>query len=149
MRKLSHATATLSALLVTSLAANAADMHVKAQPRPAAAAPYNWSGLYIGGNFGGAWTSGNLNIPGNNLFGGITEFIGGVQAGYNFQAGHLLAGLEGDFDGATFGHPALLTPRLGSVSQNWIGTLAGRIGLAEDTWLLYGKFGGGWVQSNA
>jgi opacity protein-like surface antigen len=89
MRKLSHATATLSALLVTSLAANAADMHVKAQPRPAAAAPYNWSGLYIGGNFGGAWTSGNLNIPGNNLFGGITEFIGGVQAGYNFQAGHL------------------------------------------------------------
>ena len=36
-----------------------------------------------------AWTNGSLNIPGNNFYGGITEFIGGVQAGYNFQAGHL------------------------------------------------------------
>jgi hypothetical protein len=55
----------------------------------------------------------------------------------------------GDFDGATFGHPALPTPTLGSVSQNWIGTVAGRVGLVEDRWLVYGKFGGGWVQSDA
>jgi opacity protein-like surface antigen len=122
-------------------------MPVKAHPPPSL--PYNWSGFYLGANLGGAWSSGSLNIPGNNLYGGITEFIGGVEAGYNFQAGHLLAGVEGDFDGATFGHPALLTPTLGSVRQNWIGTLAGRIGLVEDTWLLYGKFGGGWVQGNA
>ena len=74
---------------------------------------------------------------------------GGVQAGYNFQAGHLLFGIEGDFDGATFGHPVLPTPTLGSVRQNWIGTVAGRVGLVEDRWLFYGKFGGGWVQSNA
>jgi hypothetical protein len=40
----------------------------------------------VGGNFGGAWTSGSLNIPGNNFYGGLTEFIGGVQIGYNFQA---------------------------------------------------------------
>ena len=71
------------------------------------------------------------------------------RPGYNFQVGHLLFGVEGDFDGATFGHPALPTPTLGSVSQNWIGTVAGRIGLVEDRRLLYGKFGGGWVQSNA
>jgi hypothetical protein len=56
----------------------------------------------VGGNFGGAWTSGNLNIPGNNFYGGLTEFIGGVQAGYNVQAGHFLFGIEGDFDWATF-----------------------------------------------
>ena len=52
--------------------------------------PYNWSGLYVGVNFGGGWSNGSLNIPGNNLYGGLTEFIGGVQAGYNFQAGHIL-----------------------------------------------------------
>ena len=67
---------------------------------PIAAPPYNWSGFYVGVNFGGGWSSGSLNIPGNNLYGGLTEFIGGVQAGYNFQAGHFLFGVEGDFDWA-------------------------------------------------
>jgi hypothetical protein len=76
-------------------------MAVKAPPPAAAAAPYNWSGLHVGGNFGGAWTSGNLNIPGSNFYGGLTEFISGVQAGNNFQAGQFLLGVEGDFDWAT------------------------------------------------
>ena len=129
-----------------SVAANAADMAVKAPPSEPL---YNWSGPYVGANFGGAWTSGSLNIPNNNFYGGLTEFIGGVQAGYNVQAGHFLFGVEGDFDGATFGHPALPTPTLGSVSQNWIGTIAGRVGLVEDRWLVYAKLGGGWVHSNA
>src|SRR5262245_33677300 len=130
-----------------TVAAHAADMAVKAQPVPEL--PYNWSGLYVGANFGGAWTNGSLNISNNNFYGGLTEFIGGVQAGYNFQAGHLLFGIEGDFDGATFAHPALPTPILGTVRQNWVGTLAGRFGLVEDKWLLYAKLGGGWVHSNA
>ena len=47
-------------------------------------------------------TNGIPNIPDNNFYGGTTEFIGGVQAGYNFQVGHLLFGVEGDFDGASF-----------------------------------------------
>ena len=100
-------------------------------------------------NFGGAWTRGSLNIPNNNFDGGLTEFIGGFQAGYNFQGGHLLLGVEGEFDGAIFDHPALPTPTLGSVSQNWIGTAAARIGLVNDQWLVYGKVGGGWVDSRA
>jgi opacity protein-like surface antigen len=66
--------------------ARAADMPVKAPPI-IPSPPYNWSGFYLGANLGGAWTNGSLNIPGNNLYGGLTEFIGGVQAGYNFQAG--------------------------------------------------------------
>jgi len=82
-----------------SVGAHAADMAVKAPP-PAPPLPYNWSGLYVGANFGGAWTNGSLNIPNNNFYGGLTEFIGGVQAGYNFQAGHLLLGVDGDFDGS-------------------------------------------------
>ena len=56
-----------------SVAANAADMPVKALVLPEP--PYNWSGPYVGANFGGAWTSGNLNIPNNNFYGGLTEFI--------------------------------------------------------------------------
>ena len=103
MRNLFLRSAALIAIGV-SVAAHAADMPVKAPPflpEP----PYNWSGAYVGANLGGAWTSGSLNIPNNNLYGGLTEFIAGVQAGYNFQVGHFLFGVEGDFDGATFGHP--------------------------------------------
>jgi hypothetical protein len=113
-----------------SIPAHAADMAVKAPPPPVpVVAPYNWSGLYVGGNFGGAWTSGSLNIAGNNFYGGLTEFIGGVQVGYNFQAGDFLYGVEGTFDWATFDHPTLPFPTLGSVSQHWIGTAAARVGV--------------------
>jgi opacity protein-like surface antigen len=128
----------------------ATDMPRKAtNTTPIEAPPYNWSGPYVGVNFGGGWTNGGLNIPGNNLYGGVTELIGGVQAGYNVQAGHVLFGVEGDFDGASFNHPALPAPTLGSVDQHWTGTVGGRFGLVNDRWLVFGKFGGGWVQSNA
>ena len=130
-----------------SVSARAADMQVKAPVLPEL--PYNWSGAYVGANFGAAWTNGNLNIPNNNFLGGLTEFIAGVEAGYNVQLGHLLFGIEGDFDGATFAHPALPTPTLGSVSQNWIGTIAGRVGVVADRWLVFAKLGGGWVHSDA
>ncbi|MGC2075579.1 MAG: outer membrane protein [Xanthobacteraceae bacterium] len=140
----------IAALAVgASIPAFAADMAVKAPPPPAAAAPYDWSGLYVGGNFGGAWTSGSLNIPGNNFYGGLTDFIGGVQAGYNFQAGHFLYGVEGTFDWATFDHPTLPVPTLGSVSQDWIATVAGRFGVVADRWFVYGKLGAGWVHNSA
>src|SRR6516165_1999838 len=76
-------------------AAHTADLAVKAPP-PAPPPPYNWSGFYMGANFGGAWSSGSLNLPNNSFYGGLTEFIGGVQAGYNFQVGHFLFGVEGD-----------------------------------------------------
>lgn len=131
-----------------SAPAHAADMAVKAPPAAAEPPPYNWSGLYIGANFGGAWSNGALNIPGNNPYGGLSEFIGGGQVGYNVQAGHFLFGVEGDLDGTAFGHPALPSPTLGSVSQRWIATAAGRFGIAEDLWLVYGKLGGGWVHSD-
>ena len=128
----------------------AADLPVKAPVNKAPiAAPYNWSGFYVGANFGAGWTNGNLNIPDNNFYGGITEFIGGVEAGYNFQAGHLLFGVEGDFDLATFNHPAFPAPTFGSVSNHWISTVAGRVGLVNDRWLVFAKLGGGWVHSSA
>ena len=129
----------------------ASDLPTKApvNKTPIAPPPYNWSGFYVGANFGGAWTNGSLNIPGNNFYGGITEFIGGVQAGYNFQAGHLLLGVEGDFDWATFNHPTFPAPTLGSVSNHWMSTVAGRVGLVNDRWLVFAKLGGGWVQSSA
>ena len=141
----------IAAAGLLSGSALASDLPVKAPvyTAPIAPPPYNWSGLYVGANFGGGWSNGSLNIPGNNLYGGLSEFIGGVQAGYNFQAGHFLFGVEGEFDGAGFAHPVLPAPTLGFVDQHWIGTVAGRIGLVNDRWLVFAKLGGGWVNSNA
>ena len=123
----------------------ASDMLTKAPSAPIVAPPYNWSGLYLGANLGGRWANGALTIPGNNLYGGLTDFIGGGQVGYNFQAGHLLLGVEGDLDWAGFNHPTLPLPTLGSVNHRWMGTAAGRIGVTNDRWLVFGKLGIGWA----
>jgi opacity protein-like surface antigen len=139
------------ALELLGASALASDLPTKApvNKTPTAPPPYNWSGFYVGANFGGGWASGSLNIPGNNFYGGITELIGGVQAGYNFQAGHVLLGAEADVDWASFNHPTLSAPTLGSVSNHWMSTVAGRVGLVNDRWLVFAKLGGGWVRSEA
>jgi opacity protein-like surface antigen len=143
--------ASIAAVGLFGASALASDLPTKAplNKTPIVAPPYNWSGFYVGANFGGGWSSGSLNIASNSPYGGLTEFIGGVQAGYNYQAGHFLFSVEGDFDGASFNHPALPVPTLGSVDQKWISTVAGRVGFVDDRWLVFAKLGGGWVHSNA
>jgi opacity protein-like surface antigen len=81
----------IAAAGLLSGSALASDLPVKAPvyTAPIAPPPYNWSGLYVGANFGGGWSNGSLNIPGNNLYGGLSEFIGGVQAGYRAGRGNL------------------------------------------------------------
>ncbi|MGA6945525.1 MAG: hypothetical protein WBZ27_26575 [Pseudolabrys sp.] len=61
--------------------------------------PYNWGGLYLGGYVGYLW--GRTRVEEDGL---VTEpnaatngVIGGVLAGYNWQAGPLVFGVEGDF----------------------------------------------------
>jgi opacity protein-like surface antigen len=137
---------------------SAADLRVKApiHKAPIAAPAYNWSGWYVGANIGGAWSNSTLtnsNI-GTSWNPGGTGFIGGLQAGYNLQAGSWLFGVEGDFDWTTFGgmSSAIATP-LGviqaSVNKNWITTVAARFGITSDRLLVYGKVGGGWARSSA
>lgn len=87
---------------VTSVAANAADM-----PMPYKApmeSVYNWTGFYIGGNAGGGFAnSEHLNaddfVASNTKF---QEAFGtvGVGAGYNYQFGHTVLGIEGDYNWA-------------------------------------------------
>ena len=86
MRKLFHTTAALSALVATSMTANAAD--VTARPYspppyvpPAYVAPvFTWTGFYLGGNIGGAWRNDNLSdtLSGLNFSNGSNNgvFIG-------------------------------------------------------------------------
>jgi opacity protein-like surface antigen len=136
-------------------AATEAPVKAPAHARRTAPPPYNWSGLYFGANVGGAWSNRTLNVAGTAWDDPFSSaFIGGLQLGYNLQAGYFVVGVEGDFDWATFGPPGFtVASPLGPVQffdrQKWISTAAARFGIAVDRWLTYAKVGGGWAQDSA
>jgi opacity protein-like surface antigen len=133
----------------------AADMPVEAPIGPLVAPPaYDWSGPYLGADFGGSWSNGIANIAGAAWDPGATAFIGGFELGYNWQRGDFLVGVEGDFDGSVFARPPALLPTSpglvqASAHQDWISTLGARFGMTSDKWLVYGKVGGGWARQGA
>jgi outer membrane immunogenic protein len=93
----------LASMLAGAGAASAADMPVKAPPRVAPVAPVylsDWAGFYIGVNGGGAWADNKFdNFPAQWNAKPSGGLVGG-HAGYNWQYGNVVAGIEGDFDGA-------------------------------------------------
>jgi len=92
---------------------------------------YSWAGPYIGGNVGYAWGSvdNNWTKP--------SGFVGGVQAGYNWQQGHWVFGLEGDIQ-ATGANDTFAPWKF---SNPWFGTVRGRGGYAFNNILVYGTVG--------
>jgi outer membrane immunogenic protein len=164
-----HSTAALLALLTTSMAANAADLPVKApRPAPIIPPPFSWTGFYVGANIGGGWSSNwssRLDPLPTPTFFGVTPvsfsnnasgIIGGGQIGYNRQFNtNWLFGFETDFQGTNLKGrstvaPILLsngvTPIPGSSAfmnreLDWFGTVRGRLGLTYDRWLVYGTGG--------
>lgn len=150
-------------LAVTGAAA-AADMSMPVKaPAPAPVElPFSWTGFYIGVNAGGHW--GNDNDPAyisyNNNFipGNVTllnqlapatlrpsGFAGGGHAGYNWQTGTIVLGVEGDIVGLTgTANRNINTPIIvdtaqfnDSVRDQWMSTVRARLGLAADHWLFY------------
>lgn len=120
----------------------------------------SWTGFYIGGNGGYAVANGSAQIAvagglwsGHKLAGdgsGISGGLGGGQAGYNWQAGNFVVGIEGDYQ--WIGQAKTLQSSCGSgcalteqVSINSFGTARGRIGAAFDRLLIYGTGGGAYI----
>jgi outer membrane immunogenic protein len=136
----------------------AADLPARARPAPVAPVPvFSWTGFYIGANIGGAWSHSTLtdNVTGASFSANNSGFIGGGQFGYNWQVDrNWVLGIEGDIDGTTInktsnGVPTAIGTLQGSLSTDWIATLAGRIGYTVDNWMFYAKGGGAWVQDSA
>jgi outer membrane immunogenic protein len=92
---------------------------------------YSWAGPYLGGNIGYAWGSvdNNWTEP--------SGIAGGVQAGYNFQQGPWVFGLEGDIQ-ATGANDTFAPWKF---SNPWFGTVRGRGGYAFNNILVYGTVG--------
>jgi outer membrane immunogenic protein len=179
MKKLILAAALIAA---STAAASAADLPLKA-PAPVMAAPLpSWAGFYAGGNVGGDWGTSRTSLdvtssgdfftfpiclpPANGCQVNVVDvrnagaqrlhpsgFTGGVQAGYNWQAGAVVYGVEADFNyfrsaasgirtvGLVSGLPATVTVGQ-SESTDWLFTLRGRLGWAfSPAWLVYATGG--------
>jgi outer membrane immunogenic protein len=183
MKKLATA---IAALGLIGTPVFAADMAVKAPP-PAPAPVFSWTGFYGGLNMGVSFgrASADVNYFAPAIFGTtvcndpVTEGalcingsdtvtmngpIGGVQAGYNWQNGSYLLGVEADFQGsgqsgtrnfttgfstgtATLPGGGVLGPIPGTAAISitermpWIGTVRGRVGYVANQWLVYATGG--------
>jgi outer membrane immunogenic protein len=158
----------LGAMAVT---ASAADMPVRGPamaPAPYVAPIFTWTGFYVGVNAGAAW-HGNDNCPGLydynystlqishrvTAFGPAcnsddTAFTGGVQAGFNWQMGAVVFGLEGDVNwvgneskqrfanyGYAIGGTTYNYTLDGNPQSNMLGGIRGRLGWSFDRALIY------------
>ena len=92
---------------------------------------YSWAGPYLGANLGNGWGSvdNNPTQP--------AGLVGGAQAGYNWQSGAMVFGLEGDLQASA----ADDTFAPWKFSNPWFGTVRGRVGYAFGNVLLYGTGG--------
>jgi outer membrane immunogenic protein len=152
---------TIFALACGSTAAGAADMPMKDMPTKATAPPvYQWTGCYVGLNGGGGASASNVTTsvdPGTYLgaadatevnndgsgSGNGSNFLGGGQAGCNWQSGTVVAGFEGDFDyyrsNSNFLNNVNSLPTAGttfgigqSLKTDYLATMRPRIGIAAD-----------------
>jgi outer membrane immunogenic protein len=121
------------AALVVAQSATAADLSVaplyKAPP-PAMAPAYNWSGFYLGINGGGGWGHSNWDTSSDRI--GLSGGLVGGTAGYNWQLGNAVLGIEGDIDWANLKgtNSSTLCPAGCSTSDTWLSTVRGRAGYA-------------------
>jgi outer membrane immunogenic protein len=155
--------AVVALMVVGTAAAQAADLPTRKEaPAPVfVPPPFTWTGFYVGLNAGGIAPSGSRGAsildtnPATTGFisaefpGGLGSqsvgFLGGGQAGYNWQTGAFVLGVETDFDGSTlsksvnnigtpFGSAAGTALAGDSLNVNaksslsWLGTTRARLG---------------------
>ena len=118
---------------------------------PAAPAIYSWwTGCYVGGNLGAAWsrihyTHDNGTVVEDFSF-KPTTFIGGGQLGCQYQWSSWVFGVEGTWSGTGLKetHPSAILPNIErSINIDQVATVTGRVGYAWDRTMLYVK--GGWA----
>ena len=150
MRRGLFALAAVAGVTMGTSIASAADMGrpvYKAPPSGVMPVSYDWTGFYIGGHVGYGWAQKNWT----DSFGlfdishTANGFLGGLQGGYNYQIGQFVLGIEAN---SSWSGMSGSTNTLGAnfnTNVDWTGTLTGRLGMAFDRWLVYGKGGVAWA----
>jgi outer membrane immunogenic protein len=128
----------LGALAVVTMigSANAADLPRRtAMPAkaPLYAAPYNWTGLYVGINGGGGFGRSTWSNPFGTADADLSGGVVGGTLGYNYQMGQAVFGLEGDLDWSNIKGSTAAGLCVGVTCEtrnSWLATARGRIGYA-------------------
>lgn len=139
-----------AALLLSSTSAFAADAIVYNEPAPAVVADtFSWTGGYIGLNAG--YAGGKNKFNGYDNFAvsakdNASGFLGGIQAGYNWQFDQTIVGIETDFQGGNLKSDAELSyngQTAGAEAKiNWFGTTRVRLGYTPvDRFMVYATGG--------
>ena len=169
-----------------AVAAQAADLPTKKEaPAPIfVPPPFTWTGFYVGANAGAVWGSSGTTttvyangfpiasatvngapgtlatfFPGGGIGSGNAGFIGGGQAGYNWQTGAFVLGVETDFDGTSLSRsrsvigPTFIDPIFGlndfltksaTIRLDWLGSTRARVGFVatpDNRLMFYGTGG--------
>lgn len=177
----------IAAVLASALfsgAAFAADL-TPVTKAPAAPAPFQWTGFYVGGNIGAGWNAGSApdNVGylygsyygtyGNGWFDGERRsksgsITGGLQAGYNYQIGQFVLGVETDLNYLNTSEQYLATSTVdlqpypltrpdynyhlrenlrANGAVDWFGTIRARVGMTPvDRLLVYATGGAAYAQ---
>jgi outer membrane immunogenic protein len=178
MKRLLLISAAFAALIAPTIAAEKpVRVYKRARPVVVAAPVYTWTGFYVGGNVGYGWgqSSNAWNVFAPSLSAGVGNFIcgpagaafcpgaggsntlsggiGGLQAGYNWQAGNFLVGIDTDIElsgqrGSQFSSTGFVAASLGGTASaayserlSWLGMLRGRVGVTADRLLFYATGG--------
>jgi outer membrane immunogenic protein len=147
------AAATITIISVPAIAADLPARRMPVKAVPVAPATYNWTGLYVGVHAGYAWgeLTSDVNTavdhePTGGLFGG--------QIGYNWQSGQFVFGVEVDLaystvkgdDSGTVPGPFTFNAES---EMKYLGTVRGRLGVAQDRVLFYVTGGFAWAKVDA
>lgn len=134
--------------LSTSLA-SAADLAARPYTKapPIVAPIYNWTGFYIGGQVGGAWSDyswDRVSLTGEPVAHSKSSVTGGGHLGYNWQYNQFVLGVEAEFNGTNLNATSVSVPAplvtYGSKIE-WYGTVVGRLGYAWDSFMVYATGG--------
>lgn len=137
MKKLLGGICVLGALVTSSNLALAADV-------AAPAAAYDWSGVYIGADFGAGMfdprsSAANLIQPTS------TGVDGGLRLGANYQINQIVLGLEANADiSSNSATKSCFNPAFNcNAASDWNGSIRARLGFAADRIMFYGTGGYG------
>ncbi|WP_162261742.1 outer membrane protein [Bosea sp. Root381] len=118
-------------------------------PAPPLPALYSWTGAYLGVQAGYSWgqertrfsdTFGRA-VSGARFRHGADTALGGAQAGFNYQVGSIVLGVEGDVE-ALDASETMVAPGISArVRRDWQASLRGRVGFAMDRFMIYATGG--------
>jgi hypothetical protein len=134
-----------------------------AQPIPVVPPAWSWTRFYVAGHLGGGWGNTRSSDPfGASIYGDNVSnpmFLSGAQAGYNWQAGPWVYGVElatsgtiSDGTNTCLAFSGFYVSSDCHANPNFLATAAGRIGLtfgALSRTLAYVKGGAAWINNRS